>query len=125
MIIEIIVGIIVVAIMTVLLIGFGKQRNAYRKMTEQFIKASFEAFVVKKELEEIVKDHETLKFSHNQDFVKFLSDSRDMAFEYIEDVQRRINLLKASMEKNDPILINQAIDSLIEMLPKDDKNLNS
>jgi hypothetical protein len=48
-----------------------------------------------------------------------------MAFEYIEDVQRRITLLQSSMEKNDPILINQAIDSIIEMLPKEEEKPNS
>lgn len=125
MILEIIAGVVALIIITLLLIGFISQRNAYAKMSEHFVKASFEAFIVKKELENVVKDHETLKFSHNQDFVKFISDSRDMAFEYIEDVQRRIALLQSSMEKNDPILINQAIDSVIEMLPKEEENLNS
>lgn len=125
MILEIIIGVIVISIMTLLLIGFVKQKNAYQKMTEQFIKASLEVFVLNKKLQETVKDHETLKFSHNEDFIKFLSDSRSMAFDYIEDVQRRLVLLQNAMTKNDPILINQAIDSLIEMLPKDDENLNS
>jgi hypothetical protein len=123
--VEIIAGIVALVIITILLVGFISQRNAYARMSDHFVKASFEAFIVKKELENVVKDHETLKFSHNQDFVKFLSDSRDMAFEYIEDVQRRITLLQSSMEKNDPILINQAIDSIIEMLPKEEEKPNS
>ena len=45
-------------------------------------------------LQKIFKDSNEFKSddeSHKENFIKFLSDSRDWAFEYIDDVQKSIN----------------------------------
>lgn len=55
-------------------------------------------------------------------FVKFLSESRDSAFEYIEMVQLAIEQLNNAMEANDEEKINEAYSSLIAFLP--DKTTN-
>lgn len=75
---------------------------------------------------------------HKENFLKFLSDSRDWAFEYIEDVQssltKFVNDIKpeieyfkeygdiVSMSPNYYSMkkITEAYDELIKLLPKDD-----
>ncbi len=120
MIIEIVVGVVVVVIVFSLMIGYFYQRVQYMNMTKHFIKASLERHVLQKELAEVIKDNDALKFSENQDFVKFLSDSREMAFSYIEDVQGRLRNLNEAIKKNDSFLMEAAINSLLEMLPKEE-----
>lgn len=120
MIVEIAIGIIALLIMFGLLIGYVAERREHNKITNLYIKSSLEAYTLNKKLEQIAEENAVLKFSDNQDFVKFLSDSRDMAFEYIENVQGRLYNLDSAMKNGDPILINTAIESLIDMLPKDE-----
>jgi hypothetical protein len=75
---------------------------------------------------------------HKENFIKFLSDSRDWAFEYIEDVQSglikfvddikpEIEYFKeygdiVSMHPNYYSMkkITESYDDLIKLLPKDD-----
>jgi hypothetical protein len=120
MIVEIAIGVVSLIIMLGLLIGYIGERRELKLMTNRYIKASLESYVFKKNLDKIAEENVTLRFSDNQEFVKFLSDSRDMAFEYIEDVQAKIVTLKDSMKAGDPVIVNESINALIDMLPKED-----
>ena len=120
MIVEIIIGVVALLIILGLLIGYVAERREHNKISKLYIQASMKSYVLNKKLEEFAEENSTLKFSENQEFVRFLSDSRDMAFEYIENVQGRLYNLDSAMKKNDPILINTAIESLLDMLPKDE-----
>jgi len=51
------------------------------------------------------------------DFVKFLSDSRNSAYEYIEEVQAAIEALYVAMESGKENEIDKAYHRLIEFLP--------
>lgn len=53
-----------------------------------------------------------------QGYSMFLSDSRDAAFEYIEDVQNAIAELKVATESLDQTNIDQAYAKLIAFLPE-------
>jgi len=120
MIVEIAIGIVSLIIMLGLLIGYIGERRELKLMTNRYIKASLESHVLKKSVEKFAEENTTLRFSDNQEFVKFLSDSRDMAFGYIEDVQAKIVTLKDSMKAGDPVIVNESINALIDMLPKED-----
>jgi hypothetical protein len=52
----------------------------------------------------------------NDDFIKFVSDSRDWAFNYIEDVQQAIQELKTSVESGYPT--EEALIKLFNLLPE-------
>lgn len=52
-------------------------------------------------------------------FIKFLSESRESAFEYIEDVQTAILNLKDAMESGDEDQITESYNKLINFLPSD------
>ncbi len=63
------------------------------KRLKQVMSMSAELFFINQALEQslgIEQSEEALDI-HKEDFIKFLSDSRDWAFEYIEEVQKGLN----------------------------------
>jgi hypothetical protein len=50
-------------------------------------------------------------------FIKFLSQSRDSAFQYIEDVQKNISELQSAMESGDDDRIDASYNKLISLMP--------
>jgi hypothetical protein len=59
----------------------------------------------------------------NDGFVKFLSESRDLAFEYISEVQLAIESLKIAMELNDETMISESYKKLISFLPSENQDV--
>jgi hypothetical protein len=54
----------------------------------------------------------------NEGFIKFLSDSRESAFEYIENVQESINRYLVAVQNNNPDEIATARMELFSHLPE-------
>lgn len=54
------------------------------------LQASIEKNIVMSEYKEVLQALENKKLEESDDFVKFLSDTRNAAFDYIEDVQANI-----------------------------------
>lgn len=52
-------------------------------------------------------------------FIKFLSESREWAFEYIEIAQREIKSLKDAVRSADTHKITEAQNKIIKLLPDD------
>jgi hypothetical protein len=55
-------------------------------------------------------------------FLKFVSDSRDWAFQYIENAQKVIEEYDEALSTQDAAKINIAYKKLIELLPKEESN---
>jgi hypothetical protein len=55
-------------------------------------------------------------------FVKFLSESRESAFIYIEEVQQSIKELATAMDSASSTNIEMAYKSLLKHLPKEENN---
>jgi hypothetical protein len=89
--------------------------------------------ILNQKLEEMAKQHDAKKLEDNDGFVKFLSESRDWAFQYIEDVQKSIESLEQAAAKV-PIVpksyltteqledLKTAIAEVIRQLPEKSKN---
>lgn len=82
-------------------------------------------------IEELSLAQEAYRVEQNDDFLKFLSDSRTDAFNYIEEVQNRINNLVVAWNYHTTQMppdgtserkLYEAYSSLVEMLPKDTGN---
>ena len=58
----------------------------------------------------------------NEGFIKFLSQSRDAAFEYIDDVQSTIKNYLVALNGTDPIVALEARKKLSELLPDSTNN---
>lgn len=52
-------------------------------------------------------------------FLKFISESRDWAFTYIENVQQAISDYDVALSSNNAKLINESYNKLVDFLPKD------
>ena len=99
---------------TVLSFLFIMQKNKNREL----IKNTLEFLILQEEQSKMVK---TDKEKANEDFLKFVSDSRDWAYSYIESVQEEINsfitLVGPDIEYLEsykpPIISEEATDRLV------------
>jgi len=113
----------------------------YKKLTlmaQEYATLYIDQIALEKFVESMNLDSISDQEVHKENFIKFLSDSRDWAFEYIEDVQSglikfvddikpEIEYFKeygdlVSMHPNYYSMkkITEAYDSLVKLLPKDD-----
>jgi uncharacterized membrane protein len=92
-----------------------------KKLQAQAIELALEKFTVATELSKIISEQESKKIEETDGFLKFISDSRDWAFKYIEDVQKVINDLKLAITKKDDVEIENAYNALIDFLPKEEE----
>lgn len=51
-------------------------------------------------------------------FVRFLSESRDWAFQYIEGIQEALNEYDAALSANDAVKLNESYKKLRSFLPE-------
>lgn len=72
------------------------------------------------QLEKMAETTNTKSLEETQGFIKFLSDSRDWAFQYIEDVQTALKEYDEALNSNNAKRINDSYKKLIDMLPEDD-----
>ena len=80
-------------------------------------------------LNEIISKQDNKTIEETQGFVKFISESRDWAFQYIEDVQQAISdyqkiadaiPLSHDMSVEQAQELSKAYDKLINFLPRED-----
>jgi uncharacterized membrane protein YraQ (UPF0718 family) len=77
-------------------------------------------FIKNKALEEITSQIKTINNTsdseiHKENFIKFLSDSRDWAFEYIESSQKTIKEVSEELKKNG---LQVYSEKLLKLLPE-------
>jgi hypothetical protein len=127
----------------VLLYLLVKSNFQKRKILALYIQAEMDKHFLGQKIEEISNELSTLKLSESDGFVKFISQSRDWAFEYIEEVQK---VLKEFDEEIAPRLnwantygktagdtvhtetitkISEAYDKLKSVLPKNTETPNN
>jgi hypothetical protein len=94
-----------------------------------FTQTQIEREFFKEKLTELISKKENKKVEQTEGFVRFISQSRDMAFTYIEDVQKDIAELKDYFDKNGLNLnVGQAeemaklIENVFNHLPDETKN---
>lgn len=115
-----IVGIIVSALLLTITFVTGIFAIILKLKNTKFI-ATIAQLVIDKEvlsdevarLSFIVNNNPTIE----NDFIKFLSESRESAYQYIEEVQLAIGDLQLSMNQDDPDQIDNAYKELIKFLP--------
>jgi len=102
------------------------------KLASGMVQAVVDKNTIKKQLEDLVSNKTVKDIEETDGFLKFLSESRDSAFEYIEDVQKTLYLFKDNME---PIVeayrdsgtapehmrqVVKAYDEVVSLLPADE-----
>lgn len=77
---------------------------------------------IQDQAENLAKLSDNDKAAINNDFIKFLSESRDWAFQYIEDVQKAIGDLDTAMKSSDDAKISESYNNLLKFLPDNSKD---
>jgi hypothetical protein len=123
-----------------LLIKLNMQK---KKNLALFIQSELDKYVLIQKLEELSNELSVVKLSESDGFIKFISQSRDWAFEYIEEVQKALTefdeevaprlewantfgRLAGDTVHTDTIkTISEAYRKLEEVLPKDNQTPNN
>jgi Mg2+ and Co2+ transporter CorA len=101
----------------------------YKKVVTFLAQSELEREYFKAKLSEYAEHKESKNVEKTEGFVRFISQSRDWAFKYIEDVQKDLESLKELFEVTGsmPKDLNQAKDlnervlKILSHLPKEEK----
>jgi hypothetical protein len=103
---------------TIFCISFAIAYVAVKKQlqdTQDLLAETFEANYLL--TEQIISNNKTDTDSHNESFIKYLSDSREWAFSYIETTQAALIDIISELNKRG---INDMSDKLTKLLPEID-----
>jgi hypothetical protein len=93
-----------------LLISTAKREKRVRQLT-------LDKAVLITEFAKVLEKQNNQSIEETEGFLKFVSDSRDWAFTYIEDVQQAIQAYDVALSTDDAVVINLAYKKLISFLP--------
>jgi hypothetical protein len=88
--IDSIVAGILVTIIFVLTYRFIKLRMFFKQLSELYLQAMADKALLERKVVELYQEIENIKLKETDGFLKFVSDSRDWAFQYIEEVQKAL-----------------------------------
>ena len=92
--IDIVMNVIAYSLLVILVVYFAFRNMVIRRLLQNAITDKLQAEVNKNivlvELNKAFQEVENMKLEKSDDFVKFLSDTRETAFTYIEDTQKKI-----------------------------------
>jgi hypothetical protein len=118
------VAIAAFAIYTLLLIGLvvllSMSYNKNRKLSNEASKLFVEKAALVARLENMLSAEDSQNVESTEGFLRFVSESRDWAFTYIEDVQQALLAYDIALGLDDAQVLNEAYKKLISYLPYED-----
>jgi hypothetical protein len=139
---SVVVGILV-TIIIYLVYRFFKTRTLFKALSDLYMQELADRMLLQKKVEELYQDIENAKLEQTDGFLKFVSESRDWAFQYIEEVQSALSefdkdiaptiewantfgqVLGETAQTNALKRISEAYDKLKEVLPKENQTPNN
>lgn len=91
-----------------------------RRLTARATQATIDRMAAMDMLYNLMDEQQNTSVEQTDGFIKFISDSRDWAFTYIEDVQQALMVYDVALNTDDAKIINEAYKKLISFLPEDD-----
>lgn len=91
-----------------------------RRLTAKATQATIDRMAAMDMLYNLMDEQQNTSVEQTDGFIKFISDSRDWAFTYIEDVQQALMVYDVALNTDDAKIINEAYKKLISFLPEDD-----
>jgi hypothetical protein len=119
---ELIVFSIVIVVVALLAIGNLTLYLANKKTMASLIQVTLERITLQETLNRLSDEYELMSMQETDGFVKFLSESRESAFTYIEEVQQSIKQLATAMDSASSNNIEIAYKNLLKYLPKEENN---
>jgi hypothetical protein len=114
-------------LLTITALLFIRYRNTEKKLRQMTIDAG----IISVEFQKLLSEKQSGPLEETQGFVKFISDSRDWAFTYIEDVQTAIEdyrkiadvvPISKDMTIEQAEQLSKAYDKLVDFLPTEEVN---
>lgn len=125
MLLEIIAFSLFVLLFTLLGINNIIVRTKNRKLTKEAFQLNTDKLMLLEKLERLVHEKDSSDLEKTDGFLRFISESRDWAFEYIENVQKSIQELVIAMKQKDDNGIERAFNSLKDFLPDEEENIKN
>lgn len=117
---DLIAVLVVTSFIATLLVNSYKLREENKNNIKKIIQLEIDKDMISSQLDKIWQEHQDKKLEETDGFVKFLSQSRDWAFNYIEDIQHAIFVLKEKYD--DKEAIDESLKELFDMLPQNKEN---
>ena len=109
----------VMAIIIALLVALNIRLSfKLRKFYSENLQLSADKITLLLQLDKLAETRDIKSVEDTQGFIKFLSESRDWAFNYIEDVQTGISEYVLALDNGDPDRIAESLEKLVGMLPE-------
>jgi hypothetical protein len=99
------------------------QRVMLKMVSNKLLQEMLDRVTIEKKFSDYIQGIDNKDIEQTQGFVKFLSESRDWAFKYIEDVQVSIESLKSAVESGYDT--QEEMQKLFEFLPENNKENNN
>jgi predicted PurR-regulated permease PerM len=115
-IVQLIAYAIFIVIVGILLTAFGKSRRTIALLDRELKQSKLDYLTAVTKINELAQEREDRTIEQSEGFLKFLSQSRDWAFEYIESVQNSIQNLKNSVESGNNT--EEELAKLFSFLPE-------
>jgi hypothetical protein len=90
-----------------------------KKLKLQIVHGEIEKSALISHIEQLESAKDSAEAESTEGFLKFVSQSRDWAFTYIEDVQQALTVYDVALNTDDAKIINDAYNKLISFLPDD------
>lgn len=100
-----------------------RMRFKYRQMFKSSLQLSIDKLALMKKFEELSNENDAKTVEQSEGFLRFVSQSRDWAFTYIEDVQAALVEYDNALATKDAIAINESYVKLMDFLPKEDEDI--
>lgn len=94
-----------------------------KKISAQLVQAELDKVMLISRIEKLAEELQALETQQSDGFLKFISQSRDWAFDYIENVQSAIVELNVSMTASDEAKITEAYQKLLKFLPENNPDV--
>jgi hypothetical protein len=117
-----IVFIIYILLFVVLGVAFVRLRVLYGKLVAKNYNDEFEKEVLVNKLYQVMQEQSVQDVEKTDGFLRFVSESRDWAFEYIEDVQASILYYQKALSQEDADAISKALEKLMSFLPEENNS---
>lgn len=112
------------AVYTLLLVGLvillSKSYIKNKKLSNEASKLFVEKSALVARLDVLLNAEDSKSVENTEGFLRFVSQSREWAFEYIEDIQQALYAYDIALGLDDAQVLNEAYKKLIDFLPYDD-----
>ena len=123
-IIQTVIGTSVSILIAVLVYKIYDLRKTNKDLQSKIRQADVDKVIIAEKLQKTLSEISSTNIEDKDGFIRFLSQSREWAFDYIERVQTAIQILNLAMVSFKEEEIQKAYQGLMEFMPEEEKNNN-